>query len=178
VIGQTTIDDAITKGRGLVQSKTRDLLQRLMDEYQSGLVVTEVKLQSVDPPNDVKDAFHEVVRAREKKEELINQAKGYQEDIIPRARGAAVKKLRDAEAYREERILRAQGDAKKFDAVFAEYQKAKKVTRRRLYLETMDRVLSDVPDKTIVDSNLPSSTLPVLSLGRKAVAAGVVGEQK
>src|SRR5690606_16570767 len=80
IIGQTSIDDAITRGRGLVQSKTRDLLQRLMDQYQSGLEITEVKLQSIDPPNEVKDAFHEVVRAREKKEQLINEAKGYQED--------------------------------------------------------------------------------------------------
>jgi membrane protease subunit HflK len=174
VIGQTTIDDAITKGRGLVQSRTRDLLQRLMDEYESGLVVTEVKLQSVDPPNEVKDAFHEVVRAREKKEELINQAKGYAEDIIPRARGEASKQLRGAEGYREQRILRAQGDAKKFSSIYSEYTKAESVTRRRLYLETMDRVLSGVNDKTIVDANLPGSTLPVLNIGKKAVAAGAV----
>lgn len=172
VVGQTTIDEAITKGRGLVQSKTRDLLQRLMDEYQSGLLVTEVKLQSVDPPAEVKDAFHDVVRAREKKEELINQANGYQEAIIPRARGEAEKKLREAEGYRESRVLRAQGDAENFNAIFAEYAKAKSVTRRRLYLETMDQVLSAVPNKTIVDSRLPGSTLPVLPLGKAAVAAG------
>lgn len=174
IIGQTTIDDAITKGRGLVQSKTRDLLQRLMAEYDSGLVVTEVKLQDVDPPDEVKDAFHEVVRAREEKEQLINQAKGYQEDIIPRARGAAQKQLREAEGYREQRVLRAQGDAKKFDSIYAEYQKAEGVTRRRLYLETMERVLEGVKDKTIVDSELPGSTLPVLQLDHKAVATGVV----
>jgi membrane protease subunit HflK len=174
VIGQTTIDDAITKGRGLVQSKTRDLLQRLMAEYDSGLVVTEVKLQDIDPPDEVKDAFHEVVRAREEKEQLINQAMGYQEDVIPRARGAAQKQLREAEGYQEQRVLRAQGDAKKFDSIYAEYQKADAVTRRRLYLETMERVLSRVVDKTIVDSTLPGSTLPVLPLDRRAVASGVV----
>lgn len=172
VVGQTTIDEAITKGRGLVQTKTRDLLQRLMDQYDSGLVVTEVKLQSVDPPDEVKDAFHEVVRAREKKEELINQAKGYREDIIPRARGEAVGQVQAAEGYREGRILRAQGDAERFDALYAEYSKAKAVTRRRLHLETMDRVLSEVSDKTVVDAGLPGSTLPVLPLGKKAVAAG------
>lgn len=179
IIGQTTIDDAITKGRGTVQTKTRDLLQHLMDEYDSGLIITEVKLQSVDPPNEVKDAFHEVVRAREKKEELINQAKGYHEDVIPRARGEAAEMLQSAEGYREERILRAQGDAEKFDSVYAEYSKAKDVTRRRLYLETMDRVLSQVTDKTIVDEGLPGSTLPVLPLGKKATAAGITpGAQK
>ncbi len=174
VIGQTTIDDAITKGRGLVQTKTRELLQRLMDTYQSGLAITEVKLQAVDPPEEVKDAFHDVVRAREEKEKLINQARGYSEDVIPRARGDAEQQIREAEGYREQRILRAQGDAKKFDSIYAEYDKAKDVTRRRLYLETMDRVLSSVTDKTIVDANLPGSTLPVLNLGKKAVAAGQV----
>ena len=175
VIGQTTIDDAITKGRGEVQSKTRELLQRLMDEYQSGIAITGVKLQSVDPPDEVKDAFHEVVRAREKKEELINQAKGYRENLIPQARGTAVKMERDAEGYKAQRVLRAQGDAKKFASIYAEYSKAKKVTRTRLYLETMEKVLSKVSDKTIVDSNLPGSTLPVLPLGKTAAAAGVLG---
>lgn len=172
VIGQTTIDDAITKGRGVVQTKTRELLQRLMNTYNSGLTITEVKLQSVDPPEEVKDAFHDVVRAREEKEKLINQAKGYREDVIPQARGSAEQQLREAEGYREQRILRAQGDAAKFNAIHAEYEKAKDITRRRLYLETMDRVLTSVTDKTIVDANLPGQTLPVLSLGKKAAVAG------
>ncbi len=175
VIGQTTIDDAITKGRGEVQANTRVLLQRLMDQYDSGITITGVKLQSVDPPDEVKDAFHEVVRAREKKEELINQAKGYRENLIPQARGNAVKMARDAEAYKEQRVLRAQGDAKKFESIYAEYSKAKDVTRKRLYLETMERVLARVPEKTIVDAGLPGSTLPVLPLGKKAVAAGALG---
>jgi membrane protease subunit HflK len=178
VIGQTTIDDAITKGRGLVQSRTRELLQRLMNTYQSGLTITEVKLQSVDPPDEVKDAFHDVVRAREEKEKLINQAKGYREDVIPRARGNAEQQRREAEGYREQRILRAQGDAAKFNSIHAEYQKAKEVTRRRLYLETMDRVLSTVTDKTVVDAALPGQTLPVLNLGKKAVAAGQIPAAK
>ncbi len=177
IIGQTTIDDAITRGRGLVQTKTHELLQRLMDQYDSGLTVTEVKLQSVDPPAEVKDAFHDVVRAREEKEKLINQARGYREDILPRARGAAEKMVLDAEGYREQRVLRAQGDAQNFNAVYAEYQKAEKVTRSRLYLETMEHVLGNVKNKTIVDSRLPGSTLPVLPLGARAVAAGAVVPQ-
>lgn len=165
IIGQTTIDDAITRGRGLVQTDTRILLQKLIDDYQSGLAITEVKLQSVDPPAQVRDAFHEVVRAREKKEELINQAKGYQEDIIPRARGAAEKEVRDAEAYKAERVLRAQGDAQRFDAVYAEYTKAENVTRKRLAIEALERVLAKVKDKSIVDKKLAGSTLPFLPLG-------------
>jgi membrane protease subunit HflK len=172
------IDVAVNMGRGLVQSRTRELLQRLMNTYESGLTITEVKLQSVDPPDEVKDAFHDVVRAREEKEKLINQAKGYREDVIPRARGNAEQQRREAEGYREQRILRAQGDAAKFNSIHAEYQKAKEVTRRRLYLETMDRVLSTVTDKTVVDAALPGQTLPVLNLGKKAVAAGQIPAAK
>lgn len=165
IIGQTTIDDATTKGRGQVQEDTRAQLQRLMDAYQSGLTITEVKLQSVDPPAQVRDAFHEVVRAREKKEELINQAKGYQEDLIPRARGEAEQQIRDAEAYREGRVLRAQGDAKRFEAVYTEYKKAEAVTKKRLLIETLEKVLAKVEKKTIVDGHLSGSTLPILPIG-------------
>lgn len=178
VVGRTTIDDAITKGRGKVQMDARTRLQDLMDMYQSGIFVTEVKLQSVDPPSEVQDAFHEVVRAREQKEQLINQAKGYSEDVIPRARGEAVKQIREAEAYKEQRVLRAQGDAKKFSQIYDEYSTAEDVTRQRMYLETMERVLGKVRDKTIVDANLPGSTLPVLQLGPQAVAAGATGGGK
>lgn len=165
IIGQTTIDDATTKGRGLVQEDTRAQLQKLMDAYQSGVTITEVKLQSVDPPAQVRDAFHEVVRAREKKEELINQAMGYQEDVIPRARGEAEKQMREAEAFREERVLRAQGDAKRFDAVYTEYKKAEGVTRKRLSIEALEKVMARVEKKTIVDGSLTGNTLPVLPIG-------------
>src|SRR5690606_22176174 len=137
----------------------------LMDDYQSGITVTEVKLQSVDPPAQVRDAFHEVVRAREKKEELINQARGYQEDVIPRARGEAEKQMREAEAFREERVLKAQGDARRFDAVYAEYKKAEGVTRKRLSIETLEQVLTRVQKKTIIDGSLSGSTLPFLPIG-------------
>jgi modulator of FtsH protease HflK len=175
VIGRSSIDDAITTGRGRIQEETRELLQSLMDVYQSGLSVTEVKLQNVGPPAEVKESFHDVVRAREKKEELINEAKGYSEDLIPRARGEAEKQLREAEGYQEQRLLRAQGDARRFSQVYDEYVKARDVTRKRLYLETMERVLKRVTDKTIVDARLPGSTLPVLQIGPKAVAAGAAG---
>lgn len=175
IIGETTTDDAITKGRGEVQIKTRELLQRLMAQYESGLLITEVKLQKIDPPDQVKDAFHDVVRAREEKEKLINQARGYREEVMPRAEGEAAKQLRDAEGYREQRVLRAQGDAERFKSMQAEYVKAKQTTRDRLYLETMEKVLSKVKTKTVLDSSLSGSALPVLSLGQKAVAAQGVG---
>ena len=175
VIGQTSTDDAITKGRGSVQTKTRELMQRLMDAYNSGIQISEVKLQNVDPPEEVKDAFHEVVRAREEREKLINQAQGYREEVIPKAKGEAERQLRDAEGYREQRVLRAQGDAERFASIYAKYEKSKAVTKRRMYIETMERVLATATDKTIIDERVTSSTLPFLPLGKGNVGAANTG---
>jgi membrane protease subunit HflK len=171
MVGRTKIDDVITTGREKVQSDTRTWLQHLMNEYQSGLTITEVKLQSVDAPDEVRDAFHDVVRAREEKEKLINQARGYKADQIPRARGEARKLEREAEAYKEQRVLRANGDAAKFTSMFAEYEKAERVTRQRMYLETMERIFSKVETKTVIDGDLAKGALPVLQLGPQGAAA-------
>nr|PZN22918.1 MAG: FtsH protease activity modulator HflK [Pseudomonadota bacterium] len=178
MVGRTKIDDVITTGREHVQSETRNWLQRLMDQYQSGIGITEVKLLAVDAPDDVKEAFHDVVRAREEKEKLINQAMGYKADVIPRARGEARRIEREAEAYREERVLRARGDSAKFLAQLAEYSKAEGVTRERLYLETMERILSRVAKKTVVDGAVTNTVLPILP-GPGALPAPVAaGGQK
>jgi membrane protease subunit HflK len=171
MVGRTNIDDVITTGREKVQMETRAWLQKLMDEYQSGLSITEVKLQAVDAPDEVKEAFHDVVRAREEKEKLINQAKGYQADLIPRARGEARKVEREAEGYKEQRVLKAKGDAQKFESVYAEYSKAERVTRQRLYLETMERILAKTEKKVVVDKDLAKGALPVLQLGPQGVVA-------
>jgi membrane protease subunit HflK len=150
VIGRTTIDDAMTVGRPLVEADTLSFLQRLLDDYRTGLQVVELKLLVVDPPDEVKDAFHEVVRALEDKDRLVREAEGYEEDLVPKARGNAEKEIKAAEAYKEERVLRAEGDAAKFLKVLEEYQKARVVTRDRLYLETIERVLA-VTKKFIID---------------------------
>ena len=170
MVGRTSIDDVITTGRETVQSETRTWLQKLMNTYNSGISVTEVKLQAVDAPDEVKEAFHDVVRAREEKEKLINQAKGYQADQIPRARGEARRLEREAEGYREQRVLRSKGDAAKFESQLAEYRKAENVTRERLYLETLERILSRIENKTIVDQELSKSALPLLQIGSGAAA--------
>jgi len=166
VVGRTLIDDVLTSGKEKVQSDTRALLKQLMTRYSSGLDITEVKLQAVDPPEQVKEAFHDVVRAREEKEKLINEAKAYQAEIVPRARGKAHQLEREAEAYKEQRVLRATGDAERFKAVVGEYKKAPRVTRDRLYLESVERVLNGVPQKTIVDDDIAGGTVPLLRLGR------------
>jgi membrane protease subunit HflK len=163
VIGRTTIEDVLTVGRLDIQQQTLDFMQHLLDNYEAGLTVLEVKLQVVDPPEQVKDAFHEVVRAREDRERLINEARGYQEDIIPKARGEAEQVVRAAEAYKAQREIRAQGDAAKFLSVLAEYTKARDVTEQRLYIETLQRVLPNA-QKIVISPQLQGSLLPFLPL--------------
>src|SRR5512145_819367 len=147
VVGRTNIDEVITTGREKVQAETREWLQNRMDVYQSGITVTELKLQAVDAPDEVKDAFHEVVRAREEKEKLVNQAMGYEADLIPRARGEAERIKRDAEAYKERRVLESKGDAARFESVYAAYRQAPRVTKERLYLESIERIVARTPHK-------------------------------
>jgi modulator of FtsH protease HflK len=162
--GGMTIDEVMIENRAKVQDETRAFAQRLMEAYQSGVVITEVKLQAADPPEAVKDAFHDVVRAREDRERLINQALGYQADVLPRARGAAQQTLREAEGYREKRVLLAHGEAARFLTVLAEYEKAKEVTRERLHLETVERILPEI-DKLIVDGDIGQRLIPLLPFG-------------
>jgi membrane protease subunit HflK len=170
VIGRTTIDEAMTVGRVQVQDSTREFLQQLLDTYEAGVVVTELKLQVVDPPEQVKDAFHEVVRAREDRERLINEARGYQEDVIPKARGQAEQMVRAAEAYKAQRLIRAEGDAAKFTTILGEYQRAPEITEQRLYLETLQRVLPKA-QKIVIGPQLESGVLPFLPLRDQAPRA-------
>jgi modulator of FtsH protease HflK len=163
-VGSMTIDQVMIEERAKVQDDARLFIQRLMDAYESGLVITDVKLQAADPPDAVRDAFHDVVRAREDREKVINQARGYQADILPKARGEAQKILREAEGYKEHRVLIAQGESSRFLSVLAEYEKAKDVTRDRLHLETMEKILPH-SDKVILDGGLGQRLLPLMPLG-------------
>jgi modulator of FtsH protease HflK len=178
VVGRTNIDEVLTTEREKVQAETREWLQNRMDVYQSGISVTELKLQAVDAPDEVKDAFHDVVRAREEKEKLVNQAMGYEADIIPRARGEAEKIKRDAEGYKERRVLEAKGDATRFETVYAAYKLAPKVTRERLYIESLERVIARSPRKMVVDEQVAKNAVPVLPLGINPVAVAPEGGKK
>lgn len=178
VVGRTNIDEVLTTEREKVQAETREWLQNRMDAYQSGISVTELKLQAVDAPDEVRDAFHEVVRAREEKEKLVNQALGYEADLIPRARGEAEKMKRDAEGYKERRILEAKGDAAKFQDVYNAFKLSPRVTRERLYLESMERVVSRSPRKVIVDEQVAKNAVPVLPLGLAAAPPAPEGGKK
>jgi len=167
VIGASTIDDALTVGRFRIQQEIKTVLQEIVDEYRSGLLVEEVKLQTVRPPKEVEAAFKDVVSAKEDRERLIYEAKGYREDIIPKAKGRAAQIVRAAEAYNAERVARAEGDATRFLSILEEYTKAKDVTRKRLYLETMEAILPNIR-KFVIDSEAGGSLLQFLPLDVKA----------
>lgn len=161
-VGQNTIDFTMTEGRVEAQNQVRALLQDLLDEYRTGLVVTEARLLAVDPPLDVRDAFHDVVRAFEDRERLVQEAEGYAEQVVPAARGQAAQVVLEAEANREQRVIRAEGDASRFLALLAEYQRSPEVMRERLYLENIEQILKN-SDMFILDTT-QSGVLPFLPL--------------
>jgi len=162
-VGRNSIDFTMTEGRVVVQDEIKKYLQTLLDDYQTGLMVTEARLLVVDPPEEVKDAFHDVVRAWDDRERLMREAEGYREDLIPKARGEAAQMVRNAEAYKEQRVIRSQGDATKFLDVLKAYRKAKEATRERLYLETLDKILPE-KEKYILPPEGKGSVLKWLPL--------------
>ena len=141
VIGQTLLEQALTGGRQLVDQKTQDLLQKILDDYGAGVLITEFKMQEVDPPAEVIDAFNDVQRAKQDQERLVNEANAYKNDIVPRANGEAEKRLAAARAYKEQVIKEAEGEAARFLSVYETYKTNKDVTTRRLFLERMQDVL-------------------------------------
>ncbi len=150
IIGRTQIQPALNEARQRVQNDTRVLMQQVLDDYESGILISEVQLQRVDPPQQVVDAFLEVQRAAADRERLRNEAEAYRNQIIPEARGRAEQLRQEAEAYREQVMSRAQGDASRFNAVRESWELAPEVTSRRLYLETMEEVLRGTT-KVIID---------------------------
>ncbi|MBU1628235.1 FtsH protease activity modulator HflK, partial [bacterium] len=165
VIGNHTIDDALTTGKFVIQEETLKLCQTILDIYDSGILVLAAQLQDVEPPQEVDAAFKDVASAREDKNRKVNEAQGYQNDIIPKARGDAEKMVLEADAYKQERINRAKGDAENFNLVLKEYTQAKDVTRKRLYLETMEAFLPNIK-KYILTANDQSGFLTLLPLDK------------
>ena len=152
VISRTPIQAAMSDKRQQIADQTRELLQSLLDRQSSGILVTEVQLQRVDPPAAVIDAFNDVQRARADQERARNEAEAYANDILPRARGEASRITEEAEAYKAQTVNLAQGEAKSFLSVYASYAKAKDVTAWRLYMESIDAVLRKAT-KVIVDTS-------------------------
>lgn len=163
VIGQHTIDEALTTGKFQIQEETQILMQKVLDKYETGILIVAVQLQSVAPPQQVEASFKDVASAKEDKNRKINEAQGYRNDVIPKARGEAQAMLREAEGFREARIKRSEGDVAKFRAMLVEYRKARDVTKKRLYLEAMEEILPGVK-KYIVPNDKDGNLLNLLNL--------------
>lgn len=163
VVGAMNIDHIMIEGRPEVESGTWNMLQKLMDDHNTGLHIVGIELQVVDPPEQVREAFYDVVRAKADEERIKREAEGYSFDVVPRARGDASRIIQEATAYRDERILIAQGEANMFLAILEEYRRAPEVTRRRLFLETMEVVLADT-EKIIIDPAVGDNLTPLLPL--------------
>jgi len=168
VIGNKTIDSALTTGKLEIQNTTKELLQSILDRYNAGVKVVAVQLQDVHPPRDVMDAFKDVASALEDKNRVINEADAYSNDILPKARGQAAAMINDAQAYKESVVRKAKGEAARFLAILAEYDKAKDITRERMMIEAMEEIFSN-PDleKTILSDDALKQAVPYLPLDRQ-----------
>jgi len=166
VIAKSKLQSILTEGRSKIELETQDIAQGLLDEYESGIQITQVQTQKADPPDEVIDAFRDVQAARADMERSKNEAEAYANDVIPRARGEAAKILQEAEAYKKQVVAASEGEASRFLAIYTEYAKAKVVTQERMYLETMEKVLADI-DKVIIDRKaggvVPYLPLPELT---------------
>ncbi len=163
VIAKNNIQTILTEGRASIEVEVQEITQQILDEYGSGIQITQVQTQQADPPAQVIDAFRDVQAARADRERSKNEAEGYANDIIPRARGEAEQILQQAEAYKKEVVAKAEGEASRFLAIYTEYKDAKQVTQERMYLETMEKVLADI-DKVIIDKKAGSGVVPYLPL--------------
>jgi len=150
VVGNNDMDLIITEGRAVVGSATKDIMQEILDSYQTGLNVLTVNMGEAQPPEEVQDAFEDAIKAREDEQRIINIANVYRNDVVPRARGDAQGLLEQAEAYKTRVVKAAQGETSRFDQLLAEYQRAPEVTRERLYLDTLESVMSRTP-KVMID---------------------------
>ncbi len=149
-VGKNKMDFVLTQGRNEIVSQVGTLAQKILDGYETGLVITSVNMQDAQPPEEVQGAFNDAVKAREDEVRLKNEAEAYANDILPKARGAAARAIEEANAYRSQVTLEAKGDAGRFLSVFHEYERAPQVTRERLYLDSIEAVMSN-SSKVLVD---------------------------
>ena len=165
VVGSTSMDQVLTEGREQMAIDVRERLQRFLDNYKTGITVTQVNIQSAAAPREVQEAFDDVIRAREDEQREKNQAEAYANGVIPEARGQAQRLVEDANGYREEVVARAQGETDRFTRLLAEYRKAPEVTRERLYLETMQELLGNT-SKVLMTGEQGQNSLLYLPLDK------------
>jgi len=166
LVGDYRVDEVLTTKREEINDLAQIEMQKILDNYQTGVQIVTVKLQDVNPPDEVKPAFNEVNEAKQEKERMINQAWEAYNKVIPRARGEAEKTIREAEGYQLDKVNRAKGEAERFLNTWAEYKKAPEITQKRLYLETMTEVIPKAKEKYIIDPQ-QTSILPLLNIGQK-----------
>ncbi len=166
VVGDSSVDEVLTSRRVEINVEAEQQMQAILDKYESGVTVVAVKLQDVNPPQQVKAAFNEVNASQQDKERLVNQALEEYNKVIPRARGEALQLVKQAEAYAIDRTNTATGDASRFNQIYAEYAQNKDVTRRRMYLESMGKLLPKIERKVIVDETV-KGLLPLMQVEEK-----------
>jgi membrane protease subunit HflK len=163
VVGDRTVDEVITIGRQEIETEALASLQKLVDKYELGLSIDQVQLKNINPPNPVQPSFNEVNQAQQEREQMINEANGDYNKVVPRARGEAEQKLQAAEGYALKRVNEAEGDVARFNAVLEEYLKAPAVTKQRIYIETMSKIMPKMGRKIIIDDQA-NQILPLLQL--------------
>ena len=168
VVGDRTVDEVITIGRQEIEDEALVKMQNLTSKYGIGVSIDQVQLKNINPPRPVQESFNEVNQAQQEKESLINAARREYNKVVPLAEGEKDQRIRAADGYRLKRINEAEGDAARFNAVFAEYLKAPEVTRRRIYIETLEQVLPGLESKIIMDNN-SEQVLPLLPIGNKGL---------
>ncbi|NQY83095.1 MAG: FtsH protease activity modulator HflK [Alphaproteobacteria bacterium] len=169
VVGQSAFDSVVTDGRASIEQKAATLLQTTLDNYVSGILIERVELQKSDPPSQVIDAFNDVQRARQDRDRLRNEAEAYANTIVPQARGSAEQTLREAEAYRDKLLKEAEGEASRFTQVYVEYRKSPDVTIRRMFMETVGKIMGNA-EKVLLDESGSGVVpyLPLPEIGKKA----------
>ena len=165
VIGRSQIQNILTSGRKTIEPAVQDLIQKVLNDYNAGILILQVQLLSVDPPQQVIAAFRDVTAAQQDQQRLSNEAQGYANKVVPEARGAAAAIVQEAEGYKTQTVQEAQGQASRFDQIYAQYKNAPAITRERIYIETMESILAGA-DKTIIDNRGGTgNVLPLLPLG-------------
>ena len=177
VVGKSKIDEALTTGKAQIQQDTQVLLQSLLDQYQGGVQVAAIQLQDVSPPEAVAAAFKDVTNAKEDREKLINQSQSYRNDILPKAQGEAAQVVNQALGYAQARLNRAQGETNRFVATLKEYNQAKDIISKRLYIETLEEILPNI-EKIIIDGKAGDRVLPYLPLERLKSRTGTTPEEQ
>ncbi len=167
VVGESDIQPILTEERAKTEIAVYDLMQKTLDAYGAGIQITQVQLQKVDPPSAVIDAFRDVQAAKADQERLQNEAQTYANRVVPEARGDAERILQGAQAYKQQIVETSKGEASRFSQVYKEYKVAPEVTRKRMFLETMERIFQDT-DKIIIDSQTGQGVVPYLPLNELA----------